>query len=145
MARAAQEHFREGGSLTQVMLVMLTIGAIVVFTILLALMMARHARRRKEGEAWQVFDEGLQRLKLSAAQQRFLRELALHPRLDNPNVLLLSPSIFDRQLAQFAGRPADAAPGAASTEAVRRARLVMGTQLRDTLFQRGGGMSRGAW
>lgn len=144
MARAAQRQFQEGGSLTHALLLLFTIGAIVGMTIFVGVLMARHARMRRDGEAWRVFEESIEKLKLTAAQQRYLRALATHHPTENPNVLLLSPAIFDRRAVEFAGpAPATGSPADAA-EATRRARLLIGSQLREVLFERAGHGARSA-
>jgi hypothetical protein len=138
LVREAQEYFRENGSLTQAALLWLSIAAVVAMTIFLGVTMTRRARLRKEGAAWQVFGESLQKLKLSAAQRRFLREIATQPRLANPNVLLLSRPIFDRRVTDYVSRLASAGVGGGAGEKRRQAALLMGTQLCELLFQRAG-------
>ncbi|MCO6437835.1 MAG: hypothetical protein J5J06_12155 [Phycisphaerae bacterium] len=136
LVRGAHERFERGGSLREALLVLLTIAAFVAFTMIAGVLMARRARQRKEGKAWQVFGEALENLKLSAGQRRFLRELAEHPRMDNPNVLLLSQSVFERRVQEFAQQLPEKKGKKEFDEELRRSTLLLGTQLREVLFRR---------
>ena len=96
--RAVREHFTEGGSLVEVML--LLVGLIALLVLLWSI------RRRQEvkhaaatiDDPQRLFGDLLERLELSGAQRRFLLDLAADLQLEHPTTILLSRRAFERHV-----------------------------------------------
>lgn len=104
--RAVRDHFREGGSATTLLLILLGIGGVL----LLVRVLSPRGSRKPEPEAFDepldVFTALMNQLALTPPQRRLLNQVAADLRLEHPAVLLLCPALFDRHLATWQKRAA---------------------------------------
>ena len=115
--RAVSEHFREGGSVVSVLLVLTCTAAIVVLAYGVTRRQQQRATRAGRGDPRKLYQQLLQKLDLTNAGRRLLRAVAKDLQLKHATALLLSPTLFDRNVEQWQaqrrriGRPlAEAGP-----------------------------------
>lgn len=104
--RAVRDHFREGGSVTSLLLVLLGIVGVVVLVRILSPRSSRTEEPERLDEPREVFLALLNELELMPRQRRLLNRVATELELEHPAVLVLCPALFDRHLAAWQKRAA---------------------------------------
>ena len=99
--RAVRDHFTRGGSIVQVLVVILAVAAVFVLAVLLANRQRSSGRADNPNDPQRLFRQLLGRLELPTPHRKLLIALANNLRLENPTVLLLSRAVYDRAVEQW--------------------------------------------
>ncbi len=102
--RAVRDHFTRGGSIVQVLVVILAVAAVFVVAVLLSHRQLSDGSAHNPNDPQRLFRELLGRLELPTPQRELLIALAINLRLQNPTVLLLSRAVYDRAVEQWEQR-----------------------------------------
>ena len=130
--RAVRDHFQGGGSIGSVLLVVVVVAGIVLVACCVAWIQRRRTRKHAPiRDPKRLLGDLLEGLSLTASQRRLLERVAKDLRLENPAVLLLSPTLFDRHMDRWRAlnRPSH-------RDAGRRGEDQTVTRTREVLFPR---------
>ena len=127
--RAVREQFQTGEPILGTVLALLGLGAIVALAYALTVFQRRRAERAVSFDDPQgLFGDVLEKLELPPTERRTLGDVVRDLRLDHPAVILLSETLFDRQVSKWLERR-NLSPGSggsaqdAETVAAVRSRL----------------------
>lgn len=98
--RGIQDRFNEGGSASEILMVIGIIVAVFVVMWVAVRLGNRHARH-KETNPRELFGEILAGLSLTMSQRELIERIARDLHLPNPTTLLLSPRTFQRYADQW--------------------------------------------
>ncbi len=103
--RAMREQFQMGGSILETVLALLGLASLVALAYALTALQRRRAERLVTcDDPQQLFGDVLDKLELSPTERRTLRTVVRDLRLDHPAVILLSETLFDRQVSKWLER-----------------------------------------
>lgn len=103
--KAMREQFQRGESILGTLLALLGLASLVALAYALTELQRRRAERLVTcDDPQRLFDDVLDKLELSPAERRTLGTVARDLRLDHPTVILLSETLFDRQVSKWLER-----------------------------------------
>jgi len=102
--QAVRAQFNKGGTLGSMLIVLASLTALVLLAYFLNRLEQKATTHTEPSDAQRLFRDLLVRLGLTEAQRQLLDAVAHDLRLKNPTVLLLSESLFDHHVQEWAGR-----------------------------------------
>lgn len=99
--KAVREHFNEEGTPLPVLLILLAMVGIVLLTYLLSKYAGNLHIPEKSNRVQPFFQQMLNKLEVTTPQRRWLERLAVDLQLKQPTMILLSPTLFDRQVCEW--------------------------------------------
>ena len=99
--QAVRDHFQQGGSVTETLLVFSALIAAVLLLYLLTLWSRKKVQRRPNRSPRQMFIDVLSRLGLSPQQRNLLTGMTADLCLKDPTVILVSRALFDKHVEKW--------------------------------------------